>query len=111
MTAVYGLLFNGQFGTGGRLPVWLIATASVMAIAAITILLYWVRGLAARRFTKDQMRDVSGFFWMIVVTGAVGDMLAVGAEITFSAAAVWLMVPIATLTYAMCVVWLYRRRV
>lgn len=108
-TAIYALLFNGKFGHGGQLPVWLIGAASVMAIAAIAILVQWLRGVKTGRVTKDRARDVSGFFWMIMVTGAVGDMLAVAAEIAFGAGAVWLMIPIATITYALCVVWLYHR--
>lgn len=31
----YGLLFNGKFGQGEQLPLWLIGAASVMAIAAM----------------------------------------------------------------------------
>jgi hypothetical protein len=44
-----------------------------------------------------------------VLTGFVGDMLAVAAEIAFGASAVWLMIPISTVTYTMSVVWLYHR--
>jgi hypothetical protein len=46
---------------------------------------------------------------MIVLTGFVGDMLAVAAEIAFGASAVWLMIPISTITYTIGVVWLYHR--
>ncbi|MGV0768698.1 hypothetical protein [Mycobacterium syngnathidarum] len=108
-TGVYALFFNGKFGQGGTLPVWLIGAVSVMAIAAIAILVQWLRGVKTGRVSKDRARDVSGFFWMIMVTGAVGDMLAVAAEIAFGASAVWLMIPIATITYVLCVVWLYHR--
>lgn len=108
-TGVYALLFNGRFGQGGQLPVWLIAAASALAVAAFALLLHWLRGATSKQIPQDRKRDVSGFFWMIVVTGTVGDMLAVAAELAFGAAAVWLMIPVATITYTMCVVWLYRR--
>jgi hypothetical protein len=59
--------------------------------------------------TQDRIGDVTGFFWMIVLTGFVADMLAAAAEIAFGASAVWLMIPISTVTYTMSVVWLYHR--
>jgi hypothetical protein len=86
-----------------------IVTASVMAVCCIAILLYWVREVTTGRVTQDRIGDVTGFFWMIVLTGFVGDMLAVAAEIAFGASAVWLMIPISTITYTIGVVWLYHR--
>lgn len=108
-TVVYALVFNGKFSAGGQLPVWLIATTSVMAVAAIAILLHWVRAAATGQITHDQMTEAAAFFWMIAITGAVGDILAVAAEIAFGAAALWLMIPTATITYALCVAWIYPR--
>lgn len=108
-TAVYGLFFNAKFGNGGRLPAWIIVTAAVMAVAATAILLWWVSRLASGKIDEEQVRDYSGFFLTIVVTGVIGDMLAVVAEIAFGGAAVWMMIPISTITYCICVVWLYRR--
>ena len=110
-TAVYALLLNGKFGRGGELPAWVIAATSVMAVVAIVALIYWVRGVATVRvpMPRDRARDVSGFFWMIAITGAIGDMLAVAAEMAFGAGALWLMIPIATITYSLCVVWMYHR--
>jgi hypothetical protein len=108
-TAVYAQLFNGTFGQAGQLPAWVIVTASVMAVCCLAILLYWVREVTTGRVTQDRIGDVTGFFWMIVLTGFVGDMLAVAAEIAFGASAVWLMIPISTITYTMSVVWLYHR--
>jgi len=108
-TAVYALVLNGRFGHDGELPMWLIAAVTAMALAAITFVLRWARAARTRRLPRNQLRDAAGFFWMIVLTGALGDMLAVTAEIAFGAAAVWLMIPIATITYTVCVVWLHRR--
>lgn len=108
-TVVYALLLNGKFGRGGELPGWLIAAASVLAVVAIAQLIYWMRGVATGRVSRDRARDVSGFFWMIAITGAIGDMLAVVAEIAFGAGALWLMIPIATITYALSVGWMYHR--
>lgn len=108
-TAVYALLSNGTFGQGGQLPAWVIVTASVMAVCCLAILVFWVREGTTGRVTQDRIGDVTGFFWMIVLTGFVADMLAAAAEIAFGASAVWLMIPISTVTYALCVVWLYHR--
>ena len=46
---------------------------------------------------------------MIVVTGVIGDALAVAVEIVVGAPSLWLMVPISTVTYCLCVVWIYWR--
>jgi hypothetical protein len=108
-TLIYWLLFNGQFGGDRPLPIWMMVAAAMMAIAAIGILLWWVSRLASGKVSEVQARDYSGFFLIIVVSGVVGDVLTLGAEIAFGAAAVWMMIPISTLTYCLCVVWLYRR--
>jgi hypothetical protein len=108
-TGVYWLLFNGKLGHDGELPAWLIAAAVVMAIAAIALLIYWAGRLATGGVSHRQYRVYSGFFWMILVTGVIGDILALGAEIVFGASALWLMIPISTVTYAICAVWLYHR--
>lgn len=109
-TAIYALFFNGQFGNGGGdLPAWLIAATSVMAAAAMILLIYWVHGRVTGQISRDRARDISGFFWMIVLTGAIGDGLAIAAEVVFGGEAVWLMIPISTITWVLCVVWIYHR--
>lgn len=108
-TTVYAVFFNGRFADGAPLPMWLVVTALVVAAAAVAILLRWLGCVSAGAVSEQTIRDYSGFLLIIVVTGVVGDLLAVLAEIAFGAAAVWLVIPISTITYCICVVWLHRR--
>lgn len=108
-TLVYWAFFNARFASGGELPVWLVIAAVAMAVAALALLLWWVQRVAAGKVPAQQISDYSNFFLMIVVTGVIGDALAVAVEIIVGAPSLWLMVPISTLTYCLCVVWIYWR--
>lgn len=108
-TTVYGVFFNAKFARGGELPPWLIVMSLVMAVAAFAILLWWLSRVAAGKVTEQKVRDYSGLLVAIVVTGIIGDLLAVAAEIAFGAPSLWMMIPISTITYCLFVVWIYRR--
>jgi hypothetical protein len=106
---VYWVFFNARFASGRELPMWLIIVAVVMAVAAFALLLWWVRRVAAGDVPAQQIRDYSNFFLMIVVTGVIGDALAVAVEVIVGAPSLPMMIPIATVTYCLCVVWIYWR--
>ena len=108
-TTVYGVFFNAKFAKGGELPAWLIVMSLVMAMTAFAILVWWLSRVAAGKVPEQKVRDYSGLLVVIVVTGIVGDLLAIAAEIAFGAPSLWMMIPISTITYCLFVVWTYRR--
>jgi hypothetical protein len=108
-TVIYALFFNAQFARDGELPMWLILTSVVMAIAALAILLWWLSRVAAGKVPEQQVRDYSGFLVIMVVTGVVSDLLGIAVEIVVGAPSVWMMIPISTITYCLTVLWIYRR--
>lgn len=107
---VYAVFFNGRFAEGGgTLSPWLVAVSTVVALAVFVAVLWRLYRVGAGRVPQRSVRDAEGLYLMLVIAGILTEALTIAVEIATGAAALWMVLPIATLTYCLGAGWLYRR--
>ena len=101
----YMILINVFFdsaglNTGNDLPIWLIVSFTVMSIAVVCVLAWYVAQKARGKITVKRENFYIGILITVVIAGLVDDALKALASIAFKSSSIWVMIPVYLLSYA-----------